>query len=39
MDQNWLHLQNNAKPKVAFFAIDSNNTNSSHHTHPEKQLA
>ena len=38
MDQKCLHLQNNTKPKVAFFAVDSNNTNSSQHKHPEKQL-
>ena len=39
MDQKCLHLQNNTKSKVAFFAVDSNNTNSSQHKHPEKQLA
>ena len=32
-------LQNNTKPKVAFFAIDNNNANSSQHKHLEKQLA
>ena len=39
MDQKCLNLQNNTKPKVAFFAIDSNYANSSQHKHPEKQLA
>ena len=39
MDQKCLHLQNNTKPKVAFFAVDSNNTNSSQHKYPKKQLA
>ena len=29
MDQKSLHLHNNTEPKVAFLAIDSNNTNSS----------
>ena len=39
MDQKYLNLQNNTKPKVAFFAIDSNHANFSQHKHPEKQLA